>query len=464
MKKYEKVPYPRPDYTDPDLISAEMANGTFAKAVLDDVSHFRPVLDRYNVTEDKLVERSVESGAIKPEDYDLSMRDVTLAGVNETAWQPYYVELEDPEPEIIYNPIDFYTMVEWHGRNSTELPGIASDDTTGYHLSTICYDDEKPGLFGFKEIKDEDGNIIERYAAYYSLITETLSILGRLPDGYDIQDATYIGYVRGAYILNFAGGRYVSFLFDGSVLQADGYSDRFAPLGEYGCFAVTDGSSTYILNTRFERQLFAPPLDDPGAVPTDSIPGDFCAAAMGLSSGPTKYPFGIRVGRSLYVAKDNNSSYRYRNTKRGWMVATVNTPVWKYGKMLKYDYATDNWFHSPLKLLHYNMIAHGIFTRPTVPPHNSVGEVSFPNSDRYGDFAKVGDTVWHTYDFKKWEKVTGDGADQLYGCSGRVWTKGRSDGIVGLMPYAIEIVDAIDPKGGRKTVLVFEGFIFRGGA
>jgi hypothetical protein len=467
MRTDKSIPYPRPDFSDPDLDTKEMVNGTFAKAVIDDVSHFRPVLDRYNVTENKLIERSLESGSLRPDAYDITMKDMTLAGVKEIAWQPYCVEDEEPEPEIVYNPLDYYSSVEWRGMNSTELNHIESSNNIGYKLYTIYYDYDNPGLFGFKEIKDDNGNVTSRYAAFFSLVTERLLILGRLPDKYNIADAVYVGYVLGAYMLRF-NDDYISFRLGGGVHELSIPESSFSPLGDDGCIAIAAQGRTYIYNTKFEAQYFAPP---PGSddEPLPYKDGDYCSISTQASSGQAKYQFGTKIGRAYYFVKGESSSYKFKNTAAGWMAGIIDSPVWKYAKRLKYDYATDNWLHPPLKTLHYNMIAHGVFVKNKMPPHSKGDSIEFVDSGMYGDFVRVvspagARSYYHTYDFRKWEPITGDAADMLYGCSDRVWTIGRGDGIRGLMPYALSVIDVNDLHGGRKTVLQFEGFIFRGGA
>jgi len=138
----------------------------------------------------------------------------------------------------------------------------------------------------------------------------------------------------------------------------------------------------------------------------------------------------------------------------------IDGDIWKYQVMLRFDYATDNWTNEPLKTLKYNMRAHGIFVKNHFPPGGR--DTQFKSSDMHGDFCASGGKVYHTFDFKKWEEVTGDGANYLFGCYDRIWIKGRSDGIVGMMPYSLELKNYSDFDGSQKAALQFRGFVFRG--
>lgn len=456
MQTDKSIPYPRPDYTDGDLISKEMVNGTFANAIIDDVKHFRPVFDRYNVTQDKLTDRSILKGNMTPAAYDITITDVSLDRIKELGWQPAKRPVNDPDPEVVYDPLKYYSFVEWSGISNTDLQAdIPSSNTVLYNIDTPYYDEDNPGLLGFKTIKDSNGNTTDVYAAFYSLKELILSNLGRLPNGFDISGSTYIGYVNGAFILNFTGGSYVSFTLNGEVSIVNDLSDYFTPLGDDGVFAVESslGLKTYIMDAKFTK--------------LQELDGRYCVRGGGFTTSPTKYPFGTKIASTYFFLRDDTSSYKFRRKRTGWHVEVKDTAAWKYTKRLKYDYATDNWLQKPLKTLKYNLIRKGLFVKNGMPPHDKNDVIEFINSDMHGDFARVvklnGSKVYyHTYDFKRWEVVTGDAATHLYGCMGRIWTKGRNDGVSGLMPYTIAVKSINDLLGSKKTVFQFSGFIFRG--
>jgi len=442
MQTDKSIPYPRPDYTDPDLITKEMVNGTFGLAVLDDVKHFRPVMDRYNVTEEKLIERSLVSGNINPDAFDISETDPTYYGVNEMAWLPAKIKDIVPEPEEVYFPARYYVHVEWQGVNYKELPGIPSRDTQKYSLRHPHYDLDNPGLFGFITYKDSDGNVTGYDAAFFSLRTETLSIMAAAPSGFDPAGWQYIGYVKGYFVLNDHGANYLSFGLDGTVRSA-ALGSRFVTLGDEGCFAV--GSKVF--DGRLQQ------VEDVGV--------DMTMLEIGLASGMRRYKFGTKIkNKYFYNAAGGGSTKIWRGRDGKWHAEHTDADVWTYDVRIRYDYATDNWMNEPLKTLKYNMIAHGIFVTNHFPPGGR--DTQFKASDMHGDFCASGGKVYHTFDFLKWEEVTGDGATHLYGCYERFWIKGRPDGIVGMMPYSLELKDVNDLQGGRKTVLQFSGFVFRG--
>ena len=457
MQTDKSIPYPRPDYRDGDLLSKELVNGTFADAILGDLKEFRPVFDRYNVTQEKLTDISLLKGDISPTAYDISIEDVTLDRIKEIAWQPAKRVEDKPTPEIVYNPLDYYVFVEWVGINNTDIQdSVQSSNNQTYYLNILSYDDNNPGLFGFCTIKDDNGNITDVYGVFYSLVNMEATPLGRVPNGYEISDGTYIGYTHGAFIFNYSGGTYISYRLDGEVFVIGGLSDYYTPLGDDEAVAIEDanGENTHILNTRLDI--------------VQTVEGQYCIKDEGFSTNPTKYPFGTKIDNIYFFLRDNKSSYKYKPTKSGWVVKIVKHAIWKYTKRLKYDYATDNWLQNPLKTLKFNLIRRGLFIQNHLPPHNKDDVIEFINSDMYGDFARVigpdgGKVYYHTYDFKHWEIVTGDAATHLYGCMGRVWINGRNDGVCGLMPYTIAIKSVSDQNGGKKTIFQYSGFIFRGG-
>jgi len=460
MQTNNSIPYPRPDFTDGDLISKEMVNGTFGLGMFSDLKNFKPPLERYNVTADKLTDASILHGNIQPQDYDLSMSDVTIDRVKELGWLPSKRDTDVPEPLVVYDPLKHYSFVEWVGINSTELPDIASTENVRYTISDAYYDDDNAGLFGLQTIKDDDGNITDIFGVFFSLKTQTLAVLGRLPDGLNLSASRYVGYVNGTYIINFYGGTYVSITLDGEVYTLTGYSDYNTCLGDDGVIAIEKGDKTFIFDKKFE------PERDPETHIIRFLDGRFCVRSDGFSSSPTNYLFGTKIGSTYFFLKDNESSYKFKKTKLGWKAEIAESRAWAYSKRLKYDYTTNNWLQKPLKTLKYNMIKQGLFIKGTFPPHEKGDEIEFVNSDMHGDFARVVSNgvrkYWHTFNFKEWKPLTGDAVNYLYGCRGRLWIKDRVDGVSGLMPYTLVVKSVINGYGGYKTVLQFSGFIFRG--
>ena len=467
MQTDSSIPYPRPNYSDSDLLTKELINGTFAKALLSELKSFKVPMDRYNVTEDDLTNISLAKGNITPQSYDISMRDLSLDGVKELGWQPAIRKSNVPEPQVVYAPLKHYSFVEWAGINSTDLQDtIPSSNTALYDVSVTYYDDNNAGLFGFLTIKDDDGNVTDIFASFYSLKTLTMTTLGRLPDGLNLAGSTYIGYVKGAYIINFYGGTYIGFTFNGEVNRLEGVSDHYTALGDDGVIAIENSTGTKTLffsNTLKQNVLVLNDIEE-----AEEIDGGYCIRGGGFATSPTKYLFGTKIGNTYYFLRDNDSSYKFRKTASGWRADVVDSPTWKYTKRLKYDYATDNWLQPPLKTLKYNMIIQGLFVKNHLPKHDDGDEVEFPNSDMHGDFARVvgadgSRAYYHTFNFREWKPLTGEASKHLYGCMGRMWTNDRADGISGLMPYTIAVKSVNDLLGSKKTVLQFSGFIFRGG-
>lgn len=458
--KYKKIPYPRPDYRDGDLISKEMANGTFADAIIDDVKHFRPVFDRYNVTQDKLTDRSILSRRTSPDAYDINLGDLTLPGIREKAWQPHSIEEKEKKPEIVYNPLKHYSFVEYKPRSETELPVDVIDDIT---LDIPYYDHKNAGLFGFKSVKDSNGNIVERYAAFCSLKDYSIKLLGKVPDGIEFDTVTLVGYVRGALVVFFEPETYVSFLLDGSVYTLRRKPKKFVNFGDAGSFAIDDGHRTFVYDNRLRRQDVVIKDDDGNPIVTDAFDGSFCSVYTTSATAHTPYPFGIEINGKFFFAKNDEESFKWWRSPLGWRVDIVKKPLWKYSKKLKYDYATDNWLTPRLKTMKYNMIKHGVFVKNNLPCKNKTCQ--FKSSDIYGDFVVVGDKLFHTYDFKQWEEVESDDArKKFYKMWGRLWVEERSDNISGFLPSIFAITDKKDAFTGKKKMIVkFEGFIFRGG-
>jgi len=452
------VPYPRPDYTDPELDSKEMINGSFIPALFDDIRNFRPAFDRYNVTENKLVDMSaMKEGKVSPERFDITMRDPGLGGLKEMAWLPLTREDQKKEPEVIYDPLKYYTYVEYVPLKVEDIP---LDPLESIVIDIPYYDRNNPGLFGFQTLKDDDGNVTERNAYFYSLKDHSLSFIATIPLGLDFESMTYLGYLKGALLLHFEPDTLVTLPVDGGYYAAYGYQGRVLTFGEYGQFAATDGSRSYVFNVKFEKQNIVTVNEKGEIVVKDYIDGDYCSGGVSQISAFSACPFGTLVNNKFYFAKSETESYKWWLTKYGWHAAYIGKDVWKYNKMLKYDYATDNWMNTPLKTMHYNLRERGVFVANHLPCKDRTCE--FKSSDPYGDFTAVGDELYHTFDFKKWERVDGEAHSRFYGMWERIWVKDGDDGIVGYMPYTFSIVDVDDLNTGEKKMISrFEGFVFR---
>ena len=460
----ESIPYPRPNYKDKDLISVEMTNGTFAKVLMQDIKNFRPVMDRYNVTQDKLVDMTVLKGNMNPEDYDINMRDMSLSGLQEIGLLPHKKEVLETEPEVVYDPLKHYAFVEYKPFEVTELPIPFIKNIT---LNIPYYEYEKAGLFGFQEIKNEDDEVIGRNVVYCNLRDYSISILGAVPNDLAFESMTNIGYIKGGLVVHFEPNTFVSFTFNGAVHTLAGYKSYFVNFGDDGCFAVDGIDNAYVFNVKLEKQNISTVDEEGNPTVSDKIAGNFCHNLTSSATGYTRYPFGTKINDKYYFGKTETTSNKWWLTKFGWRVETTEKPIWKYNKLLKYDYATDNWMNEPLKTLKYNMIKNGLFVANKLPCKKGDGkECRFKASDMYGDFITVyseGERVgYHTYNFKEWTELSDEATSKLYGMWGRIWIKDRPDGISGFMPYVFTIRSSTNLQGDNVMVALFDGFIFRG--
>ena len=461
----ESAPYPRPDYNDAELDTKEMINGTFAKAAILDVQNFRPVLDRYNVTQNRLVDMTAARlGKVTPEMLDINLSDPTLSGVKEVGYLPYKVEVPDNDAEKIYDPRRYYNQVEFINYETTILQNVPyMEDTL---LNIPYYDKDNAGLFGFREYKDDDGNITKRTAAFYSLVRNTITELGEVPtvefDGYSV-----IGYVKGGLVIQFGHNgnyTYVSFLLDGRVASLTiNNGGQFASFGDHGEFAVEGATSTFIYNIEME---LVSTVDDLACRLYD----------VNAVTGNAKYPFGIDMDGGFYFIRSEDTSYFWKRVQTDdgaeWKVKVVNNPKWKYRKKVLWDYFTDGWLEKPLRRLKYNLLKHGVWKPAKLPtgkmyPDITQDMLEFRGSDTYGDFIMVvqnGTKVLkHTYDFSVWSDVTDDAVDGFYQSWDRIWVNGRSDNIVGYAPYMMDVITSTDENNNYEPVmkLRFKGFVFR---
>ena len=454
----EPYPYPKPDFSDPDLMLKEIANGTFAIALRQAVKKFSPVFDRYSANEAKLKDDMLRTGKLGAQAVDLSLHDEGMGLVKQLAALPLTRNEEDDKPEVVYDPREFYSKMEYRPFTTSELSVPYVD---GVYCYIPYYDDENPGLFGTQTIKDADGNVEYRNIVFCSLKDYSISILGRIPDDLEYNSMTGAGYVKGAFVAYFEPGSVVSFTLDSGVYRRDGVLSEVRNFGDSGCFAVTDGDSTFVLNTKMVEQDMLWLKEGEKPIIVKRLGGDYCTSSASSATGFTRYPFGVNIGKRFYFSKSETESYKWRKAKKGWKVLAISKPVWKYNKLVKYDYSTDNWMNEPGKLLGYNLIKHGVIVGPKyqVLKGNKESRI-FISSCRYGDFVKVDGNGYHTYDFKVWNELPEDATEILYGTYGRIWTRGRGDGIAGIMPYTFSIISSKNSDGEKVMVERFRGFVF----
>ncbi|WP_456432682.1 hypothetical protein [Nitratifractor sp.] len=432
------APYPSPDFSDPELLDKELLGGAFPHAIFAELRSFTPAMSRYEASL-----REIQFDLLRHDGLNLQGVDVTMHGngigfLKQVAYLPYRIRRADPEPIVVYDPLDHYTSIEYHGRSSRILGDAPIRD---FYCSTIYYDPENPGLFGTKFVRDDDGNVVERYEAFVSLLDFSVYLLGRWPGDAVFDSRSFVGYTKGAAIykcyVNDDYDELVSFTFDGAVYRVGGVEKLALPLGDSGCVAVVSGGVTII----FDQTLSA----------VHHTNGDYVTRNISESQPQSSYPFGAKIGGTIYYPRDAESAYAYRRRQDGsWSIRVVEYPLWMFQKATKYDYVTDGWLH-PLRSLGYNLIVRGVWAPSGIHRGDQL-----KGADRYGDLVERNNTLYHTFDFRRYTEVTDTRArDSFYGFCERVWTGGVG-GIAGYLPYVIAVFDQDD-----KTVLQFEGFVFR---
>jgi len=451
MSPNERVaPYPNPDYSDPDLLTKEVTTGAFIPAIFQELASFRPPMERYEASLEDISDAMKLKGNFNLQAVEIELHNEGMGWVKQFAWLPYFESDAEPEPEIVYMPREHYGFVEYRGWSSEELNIPIVEN---FYASTPYYDKGNAGLFGTKVVKNEDGNIVERYCAFYSLVNGSISILGKWPDDIAFDSRVYIGFVKGAAIFSCYVSdtvrELISFDFEGGVHRLIGAGTISRPLGESGLLATTIGGDTAFLDTRLNE--------------VSRVNGDFCSSTVGEATPNTPYPFGAKIGRAIYYPKDDEAGYKFVVTRGGPIASETTRPIWTYRKAVKYDYSTDGWNYAPRKYLGYNLIRNGLFPITKMPCRKTEGEVCvFKGGDMYGDFVEVEypdgkKSLWHTLDFEWWHTIDDERAlDRFYGFWGRLWVAGRPDGIVGFMPYTMAVMDVDD-----KMVMIFDGFVFR---
>ena len=73
---------------------------------------------------------------------------------------------------------------------------------------------------------------------FFSLKTNSLTLLAEVPIEFVGAISEYIGYVQGAYILMYSNHTYVSFTLTGEVYTLLGYSGKYTCLGDDGVIAI----------------------------------------------------------------------------------------------------------------------------------------------------------------------------------------------------------------------------------
>jgi len=314
------------------------------------------------------------------------------------------------------------------------------------YCSIPYYDRRNPGLFGAKFVKDADGNIVRRFAAFVSLLDFAPSVLGEWPPDVNFDSRTYIGYVKGYAVyrcyVSDTEDELISFGLDGSVHRFGPAGSQCRPLGDYGCLVVASAGKTLIL--------------DGTLTPVFETDGDRCGSKITEATAWAPCPFGIKIGESFYYIRDEASSWKYTRTKTRWHISVKKRPVWMYSKRVKYDYVTDNWTHEPLKALGWNLIRRGLYVPSGIPTKKA----QLKSSDNYGDFIQVEENgkreLYQSFDFRRWNKVTDPrAADRFYGMMGRIWIAPGLSDIAGMMPYTISFFDH-----GDKMLFQYDGFVF----
>lgn len=458
------VPYPRPDYKDQDLISKEIVNGTLPYALRDEIAHSKAPGERYAMSADNFIASSVESGKIAPQFLSFDIQDYGIGGLKEMAWLPLYLEAGMCSPKEIYNPKRYYNHFEIF-KNKKIATNVSYDEHIG--ASVPYYDENNPGLWGGKTVKDSDGNIVGCKRGFFSLKRGRFDFLVDVPKA--ICDGTYWinmkPYLRGAYLMVDIKGNNAYHLMTLD-MQGNFHDDStvykaFVSLGDFGLVAaVNDDGNTVILDNTLKK--------------VDEFDGDFVSyIGVTMASGVARYPFGTKIGNKLYFARDDGTSWSwamYRNDDETISAKPrlIKKPVWKYQVKTKYDYATNMYAFDDgrIKTMKYNFIIRGCQPKLHLPPHTDDDRVRFDGWDGYGDFAVVKDkngngTLYHTYDFKKWEKV-GKEPTSMFASTSRIWINGGGiDGLVGITPFnTIALRPVVDQNGNKYMAVEFDGIGF----
>jgi hypothetical protein len=448
MRKSRVAPYPSPDFSDPDLLTKEVTSGAFIPAIFRELASFRSPMERYEASLQDISDAMKLKGNFNPQAIDIELHDEGMGWVKQFAWLPYFESDMEPEPEVVYDPMKHYAAADYSPFGRTEL-------SVPYVENLFCnipyYDKANAGLFGYREERDSDGNVTARYLMFYSLVNGTIKEISDMSD-IDWGAIYNPGYVKGGLLIRDGTSAYTYHFFslDGSRYAFPSCTGNCVTFGDSGEFAIEDSANTFIYNAKGEE------IGRVGSLA--------CGSSDQLINGVTPYPFGTKIGRTFYYAKSENESWQWHKEKGKWKARIVNAPIWKYSTMTKYDYWQDGWMTDAIKPFGYNLRKNGIFVAPVIPckkPNRP--ECDFRNADRYGDFivrtSGGKKKLLHTMDFRHWEEFPDEAANAFYEGQGRIWVDGRTDNIVGFLPYAMEVRSY---SSDESVMLTFHGIIFRG--
>ncbi len=450
------IPYPRPNYRDPDLISKEVVNGTLAKVLRDDIAHFRAPGDRYATSADDLIAQSLARRGTKPQDLSYDIEDNGIGGLKEMAWLPMFAEAGECRPRVVYDPKKLYNDFAYIDEGF-RLP---VPYTKGLTATIPHYDPNDPGLWGGYKRTDDDGHVTECKRGFFSFSTGEFRFLVDVPkkicDG-SLWINSHL-YIKGGLIfvaVTSGGKQLMSLDMDGRFHELSETFREVKSLGDFGyvAAATTDGR-TKILNEKLET--------------VQELDGNYLSANVpGEVSGQQRYRFGAVVNGAIYYAKDADSSYKWWKKRDGVGVKAVKSPIWRYNTAVKYDYVTNEYTAKAFKTidkLHYNKRRGCFQPKLHLPKHEAGDKVYFAGWDGFGDFVTVQGSdgkcrVWHTYDFKKWE-LAFDNRCELYDATERMWFKRPAfNGLYGFTPLQI-IVRPRDTGAAQYMELYMRGIAF----
>jgi len=116
----EFVPYPRPNTDLHELWVKEISNGTFFKAVSNSIANNQQPLNRYINLDDNVLDR-LAKGERSIYDVDNNNEVLDIPKIREWAISPHYIEIEDGDYDVIYNPRKYYQDTRWRGREDYTL-------------------------------------------------------------------------------------------------------------------------------------------------------------------------------------------------------------------------------------------------------------------------------------------------------------------------------------------------------
>ena len=451
------VPYPRPNYKDPDLISKELVNGTFAQVLRDDIANFRPPGDRYAMSADELIARSLAHEKTQPQYLSEDIEDYGPGGIKEMAWLPLYASAGECAPKVVYNPKRYYNDFEYVDRTYRLPMGFIKD----FYARIPHYDPNDPGLWGGYKRIDDNGNVTECKRGFVSLKTGEIRFLVDVPkklcDGRLWINAHI--YIKNGLVfvaITNSGKQIMSLDMSGHFHEFGEMVKNIVSLGDFGYIAVTTNDGmTKVLNEKLEI--------------VQELDGDYLTMSTpGIATAQKKYPFGSAVDGVIYYAKDDRSSYKWWKTKHGVGVKIIKAPIWKYNVAVKYDFATNEFTAREFKhinVLNYNNRRGCFQPKLHLPNHNKDDKVYFHGWDGFGDFVTVqkpdGECrVYHTYDFKKWELVF-DNKCNLFSLTERLWfSQPIIGGIVGFTPHYNFGIYAHSSGGENYMALHLTGMVY----